>query len=212
MQNIHSAAILAGGRSSRMGQPKQTLNINGKTFLQIQTEKLLKAGFNDIIVSSGAENGSGSDFSTAENTGALPRCVRTVRDSKKDLGPLEGLRAVLEESKSQLCFVISVDAILVKTSTIRRLADLAKSGGSPITLLASPSGPEPLIGFYGKDLAKDAAELLSTGHGAVRGLFKLYSPQLLELNEGDPQLLNCNTPEDFKLLKATCSIDPSMIE
>ena len=45
----YSAIILAGGKSRRMGQKKALLEIEGRGFVQIIRDKLLKLGIEDII-------------------------------------------------------------------------------------------------------------------------------------------------------------------
>ena len=44
------AMILAGGRSTRMGQDKSTLVLNGRTLLTITIERLLQAGHSRIVI------------------------------------------------------------------------------------------------------------------------------------------------------------------
>lgn len=41
--------ILAGGNSSRLGQPKQLLTFNGKTLLDIVTEAAITSGFSPVL-------------------------------------------------------------------------------------------------------------------------------------------------------------------
>jgi len=41
--------ILAGGNSSRLGQPKQLLTFNGKTLMDIVTEAAVKSGFSPVL-------------------------------------------------------------------------------------------------------------------------------------------------------------------
>ena len=44
------AMVLAGGRSTRMGQDKSTLVLNGRTLLTITIERLLQAGHSRIVI------------------------------------------------------------------------------------------------------------------------------------------------------------------
>ena len=44
------AMVLAGGRSTRMGQDKSTLSINGRTLIEITLARLLAAGHSRIVV------------------------------------------------------------------------------------------------------------------------------------------------------------------
>ena len=47
----YSAIILAGGKSSRMGQKKGTLLYNGKIFIQIIIDKLKELKVSEILIS-----------------------------------------------------------------------------------------------------------------------------------------------------------------
>lgn len=194
---LFSGAVLAGGRSLRMGEDKAKLNIGGRTFLQVQAEKLIAAGIQDIIVSLGAPQEAGENAAGLTLPDIPGTRIRTVADSAPGLGPLEGIRAVLEVSENELCEILSVDAVLVKAQTLNNLMKLAAESGSAITLLASKRGPEPLIGVYSKEILPEVSKCLSQGQRAVRAVFKAFPPALLTVPEGDPQLLNCNTPEDY---------------
>ena len=44
------AMVLAGGRSTRMGQDKSTLVLNGRALLTITIERLLQAGHSRIVI------------------------------------------------------------------------------------------------------------------------------------------------------------------
>ena len=191
-----SGAVLAGGRSFRMGADKAGLLLNGKPFLQIQAEKLAGAGIKDILICCGRSEEVQHLAESIRLSGGA--AVRTVKDEAPGLGPLEGIRTALSASANQLCFILSVDAVLLKPQTIRRLADLAEGTRSPVTLLSKGGSPEPLIGVYSKSVLAAAEDCLRSGRLAVRSLFDAHPPLLLELPEGDLQTLNCNTPEDYE--------------
>ena len=188
--SLFSGAVLAGGRSSRMGQDKALLKISGRTFLDIQLKKLRDAGIRELMISCAADR-------------LLEReQVKTVEDRVQAKGPLAAIQAVLYSSAAPFCAILSVDSILVKTETIQALMTLAEKNNAPIVLLASPKGPEPLTGIYKKDVILFIDELIEADRLAVKNLFAQYPPLLLETSEDDPQLLNCNTPKDYETIKA----------
>ena len=196
---VFSGAVLAGGKSLGMGRDKAGIEIDGKSFLQIQAAKLAGAGIRDIMISCGSEMPAG-DLCRAG--------VRMITDETPGLGPLEGIRAALSASRNDLCVILSVDAVLVKPETLQDLMELACKSGSAVTLLASERGPEPLIGVYSKEILEEASKCLEQGRRAVRAVFEAFPPALLTLPADDPQLLNCNTPEDLlrirSLLRKNC--------
>ena len=195
-----SCAVLAGGQSKRMGQPKQDIMINGRRLLELQTEKLRNAGFTDIMVSCAKD----SDM-------IIPCCARCVKDREENAGPLEGIRSVLEASQHELCLIIGVDCVLADAELITMLVNTAAKRRSPITLIASEAGPEPLMGVYSKGLLPEASELIASGKRAVKDLFIKNEPVLIELDKNDRRLLNCNTPEDLNTLLKYCSEHPEAL-
>ena len=186
-RTVFSGAVLAGGRSLRMGRDKAGLEINGKTFLQIQAEKLADAEINDIMICGGSRQDAQ---------------LRMIPDSAPGLGPLEGIRAALEASENPFCVILSVDAVLVKPETLQDLMDLACKNEAAITLLASKRGPEPLIGVYSKEILPEVSKCLAEDRRAVRAVFEAFPPALLTLPANDPQLSNCNTPEDLLRIRS----------
>ena len=185
-----SGAVLAGGRSSRMGKDKAGLTAFGSTFLELQLEKLRSAGIEDLIVSLPCK-GEGQKALQAKG-------ARAVFDSAPDLGPLEGIRAALSACENEYCFILSVDSVLVKTETVSRLCGIARDKRSAITILSSERGPEPLTGVYSKEVLAEVSNCLEHGKRAVKSLFEAFPPMLAQLSASDPQLFNCNTPEDYE--------------
>ena len=75
-----SAAVLAGGKSSRMGRDKAALPFGGGTLLTYQARKLRALGVKELLLSGAAE--------------AVPG-ARLVPDLLPGRGPLGGLHACL---------------------------------------------------------------------------------------------------------------------
>src|SRR5215510_12135823 len=92
-----AAAILAGGKATRMGgRLKSFLTLEGRRIIDRQLD-VLGALFSDIYISANdPEPFFGFD---------LP----VVPDSMPDCGPLGGILAVLEASKSEHVFVLGCD-------------------------------------------------------------------------------------------------------
>lgn len=186
-----SAIVLAGGYSSRMGRPKATLMLAGKTLLQHQTEKLWALGISEILVSGWEDCPAGTQY---------------VQDDYPHRGPLSGIHAGLCRIRNASALVLPVDMPLLPAQTLQELA--ARSTDKPITLLEQDGNPEPLVGIYAAALAPDCARILESGRHSPRQLFALAGIQTVPYT-GDPRfLLNCNTPEEFRLLQllAECTI------
>lgn len=180
--NRFSAAVLAGGRSSRMGSDKAGLLFRGITLAAHQAEKLKALGLTDLMLSGWRQEIPGA---------------RSVPDELPARGPLGGIHACLGAAEHDAVLFLSVDVPLVPVETLRALLD-AHTGG--ITLLSVDGAPQPLIGVYDRSLRDPAAEILGSENTAVRRLFEQHPPRLVPY-EGDPALLrNCNTPADYEWL------------
>ena len=195
MDKMFSGAVLCGGKSKRMGRDKASVVLGGKTFLEIQLEKLRAAGIQELMVSC-----------AQGKIPEVPEDVRAVEDLAQDKGPLAAIASVLSASPAEWCIILSVDAIGVRPETVRTIMHTAADSSSDIVILASPGGIQPLIGAYRKTLAAAALELVNSGRLAVRSLFDGHPPLLLELPEDSPELLNCNTPEDLEKLLTVIQI------
>src|SRR5690554_1051937 len=117
------AIILCGGRSRRMGRPKEWLSIGGEALLQ-RVVRLVSTRA-DLIIVSAAEGQSLPD---------LPRSVEVVRDPAPDLGPLQGLSTGLDalDSRADWAFATAADAPLLRPKWIDRL--LGFTGGVDLVL------------------------------------------------------------------------------
>ncbi len=186
-----SGAVLAGGRSKRMGSDKASLVIGGRSLLEMQLDKLRSAGIQDLMV-----------CDAAGSNRIIPADARLVEDLQPDKGPLCAIASALNASGAECCVILSVDAAAVSADTVEKLMRTAEESSAEIVVLASPSGIQPLVGVYKKSLAEDALALVNNGRLAVRELFRDHPPMLLELPDDSPELLNCNTPEDLEKFTA----------
>lgn len=169
-----------------MGTDKASLEINGRSLLDMQLEKLKAAGIQDLLVS----DAPGS-------TRNIPCGARLAEDVLPDRGPLCAIASALKASNGKRCVILSVDAVGVTPETIVKLMQTAEESSAETAILASPSGLQPLIGVYEKSLADDALALVNSGRLAVRELFRDHPPVLLQLPDDSPELFNCNAPEDL---------------
>ncbi len=171
-----SAAVLAGGYSTRMGRDKASLPFGSGTLLSHQIQKLQSLGVGEVLIS-GTEEG--------------------IPDVYPHRGPLSGIHACLKRAKRDAVLFLSVDAPLLPEETLLSLIG-AHQGG--ITLLEHDGEPEPLIGIYDRSLAAACEAILKTERTSVRRLLDQAAVQTVHYT-GDPALLmNCNTPETYRQL------------
>ena len=95
-------AILAGGKSSRMGTDKALLEYDGKQFIMQIAEEL--AWFNERIIARGSNSGFGDEIEC--NWKVIP-------DIFPDHGPISGLHVALSCCESDALFVVTCDMPLI---------------------------------------------------------------------------------------------------
>ena len=177
--NQISAAILAGGFSSRMGRDKALLKINGQTLLEIQVSRLQRLGISDILLS---------------GTGIRATGARNVGDIYPHRGPISGIHACMLEAVFPALLVISVAVPLIPDETLRQLV-LAHEGG--ITVLKHGDRVEPLMAVYDCRLAGEAERILKSEKTAVFRLMEVSLPRLCPYDGDERLLAGCNTPEEY---------------
>src|SRR5687767_14914896 len=93
----HSALLLAGGRSSRMGTDKALLAVSGQLLWQRQVDILRKTRPSTIYISARSADPFADSLCTV------------VLDGEPDLGPLSGVAAGLQACASEYLLVLAVD-------------------------------------------------------------------------------------------------------
>jgi len=111
--------VLAGGRSSRMGEDKALVRLGGQP-LVLHALDILR--------------GAGLTVSLAGGFSALAAFAPLVQDSQPGLGPLAGICAALASTSARLAVFMPVDLPLLPVSLIAFLLDHARRTGRPVTV------------------------------------------------------------------------------
>lgn len=141
-----SGFILAGGKSSRLKQDKVLLPWNGRTLLthaierlqQVSTTVCVCADRNDLVQ-------------------YLPASSSLIRDAAPNAGPLAGIVAALEHSRTRWNVFLAVDVPLLPVELLQALTNHAESAeaeriGSLCILPQIHGQPQPLCGLYHQSL------------------------------------------------------------
>ena len=177
-----SAAVLAGGFSTRMGLDKAALPVAGMTMLVQQVWKLRALGIEDIMISGAEQEIAG---------------VRFVSDVYPHRGPLSGIHACLAAARREAVLFLGVDTPLVPAEALQKLIS-AHEGN--VTLLRCGEQAEPLIGIYDRALSPLCEAILQSERTGVWQLLNRTTVKTVSF-DGDPLLLlNVNTPEDYARL------------
>jgi molybdopterin-guanine dinucleotide biosynthesis protein A len=190
IRNI-SAAILAGGRSRRMGKAKALLPYRGRPLVTPVYETLLTV-FEDIFL---VTNDPGLfDF--------LP-CPK-IPDRIPGKGPVSGLDAALRYSRNPHVLVVACDAPFLSPSLLKLLTE--KAVEADLVIPYGPNGPEPLCAVYGKGCLPPIEDSLRKGDFKLVELATRLPAREISLDEvaavdpGFRSFRNINTPEEYQTL------------
>lgn len=182
-----TGAVLAGGKSSRMGRPKALLAHHGKSFICTVTDVLREVLPRVIIIA--------DDPALAAGTG-LP----VFADIHKNLGPLGGLHAALTWADSELVFIAPTDTPLLTPGDCAEL--LAAAPAEMITVAGDGTRLHPLIGLYPRSILPALENALHDGVRTFRHFIE-HCPcgyRIHMMPAAATRLVNVNTPEDYESL------------
>ncbi len=189
----YSAAILAGGRSRRMGRDKSILEIGGVPLIRRIADGLEEIFSRVFVVANERER--------FEQMG-----LDVVGDIHPGNDSLGGLHAAVASAESPHVFVAGCDMPLLRPALIRGLASLVE--GWDVVIPVKDDYPEPLCAFYGEKCAPHIEESISRGRLKMIGFHEHARVRRVEeaaWREWDPEgasFLNANTPEEFETIKS----------
>ena len=140
--------ILAGGKSSRMGEDKGLVLLNGKPMIQYVIEALKEVVSEISIISN---NESYHKFG-----------VPVYSDIIKEKGPVGGIYTGLYHSTTELNFCISCDVPMISSDFIFWL--LNRSGNAFVTLPMYKDKVHQMIGVYSKQALSNFQESVEKEH------------------------------------------------
>jgi len=164
-----TGALIAGGRSSRMGRDKAFLDWQGRPLWELQLAKLRSVGASELLVCGRRDQGFAGDG------------FRFVPDDVDDLGPLSGLANALKEASHETIVVLAVDMPLVTAELLLEL--LKKCDGLPCRgVVPVVRGRfEPLAAFFPASLSSLAAIHLAGSDRSLQG----FSAEALRIGLAD---------------------------
>jgi molybdenum cofactor cytidylyltransferase len=131
-----TGAILAAGRSVRMGRPKALLpaGVGGGTFVTRLTTALAEGGVGEVLVVVRSDDREIRD-EVDQAAAMILVPLRVVENTAADLGQLSSVHAALSAvhpSRSDGLLVVPVDMPLVAAATISRLLEVFHSSRAAI--------------------------------------------------------------------------------
>jgi molybdopterin-guanine dinucleotide biosynthesis protein A len=192
-----TAAILAGGRSTRFGgRDKSALVVDGRTIFDRQVSELSQIAGEILLVGGTIQAG--------------PRpCVTPIADLIPGCGPLGGVHAALSAARGEPVIVLACDMPYVSAPFLAYLAGLAGDpGGFAAIVPQTERGYHPLCAVYTHAVIAQIERRLAAGHFTMMGLLADVRLRVVAADDiarfGDPHrlLANVNTPAEHESLEA----------
>jgi len=187
-----TAAVMAGGRSMRMGVDKTLLPVHGETLLARVVQAVSGVCTHTVVVTDRAEQ-------IAE--AGLPANTEVLIDEVSYQGPLGGLVTALKAAPDDWVLAVAADVPWLEPEVIRALWDAHDD--AQVVVAVTEKGIEPLLALYHRDCLPVARRVLASGRRRLVAMFselRVVELPLETLRAADPglrSLVNVNTPEDL---------------
>jgi molybdopterin-guanine dinucleotide biosynthesis protein A len=179
-------AVLAGGLSRRMGEPKATLEVGGLPMVSRIVATVGSAGLEPVVV--------------AKPDSPLPRVdCRVLSEPPEPVHPLTGLLTALRASAGRGVVAIACDMPLVPAKVLSWIAQIEED----VAVCEVGGELEPLLGRYSPAVADRLADALANGASmreTVRSLdpFVIDEARLARFADPERIVFNVNSPEDVR--------------
>ena len=176
-----SGAIMAGGRSRRLGVNKAFLQIQGRPVIErvLETISSLVSPVRIITNSPGEYQYLGAEVAA---------------DIRPGCGPLSGIHTALSLSPTEYVLVVSCDLPLLTADSLRPL--LSEYPGFDITMYKHTLF-EPLCAIYRRTCLPALEELIDHGEYRIIDLFPALTAKIIRV-ENTEAFQSINTQEDYE--------------
>ncbi|WCK52434.1 molybdenum cofactor guanylyltransferase [Aneurinibacillus sp. Ricciae_BoGa-3] len=184
--------VLAGGQSSRMGRPKELLEVGGQTIIESTTRLLLEVAGTCMVISN-----------HKDRLPRLPDSIPVYQDDTPGLGPLGGLLTAMRRTSEGLLLVVACDMPALHASVLHLLVREAQSADSDVILPVWNGKAHPLCAVYCNGMDPLVLRLLGQ---EKRKMFDLLSQVRVKQLDVSAQFdkdvfFNMNTPADYEMFR-----------
>ncbi len=183
-----SAIVLAGGRSSRMGQPKALLRFDNEPLI-VHIVTALRSLCSDIVVVG------------APDQPLPPLDARVIHDTVAHQGPVGGIYYGLAAVRGDIAFVVACDSAFLSLPLVAHLFD--RISDHDVVVPHWGGRLQPLHAVYRKGVVPVLERRLARGDLTLMHLFDKVRTLTIdedEIRRFDPDgdsFFNMNTPEDY---------------
>ena len=190
--------VLAAGTSTRMGQNKLLLEIDGETIVHRAVRRAAEGGLDPVFVVLGHEADR-----TREAIGALE--CRTVLNPNYAAGVNSSLRAGIQavaETSAQAAVVVLADMPFVTAGMIETLIREYRESTAPLVVSDYEGVNAPPV-LYDRALFHELA--VSEGQGCGKHVVKQHRHEARSVAWPAQALADLDVPEDIERVKATAA-------
>lgn len=188
-----TGVILSGGRSSRMGENKALLPVNGERMID-RTVRLFRTLFEEVIIV------------TVSPLDYLDQDAAVAVDIRPGKGALGGIYTGLFHARGERAFFAACDMPFLNRGFIERMISLAS--GYDIVVPVTPEGPQPLHAIYARRCLPVIRRLIDRDRLKIAGFYpghRILAIPPEAIRSFDPEMkmfLNVNTRDDLHLLSS----------
>lgn len=182
------AAILAGGKSSRMGANKALLELNGKKVIEHVVAAVQRVADEVMLITNTPE-----EFAFLK----LPM----FRDEIAGIGPLGGIFTALQKCGTSHCLIVACDLPFLSEPLLRFLSENA--GSDAVFAIDAGKGVEPLCAVYSKACLPTIARQMAQKQYKVADLLAKVQARVVRFDASYSfysahLFYNVNTPEELR--------------
>ena len=180
MNNSVTAAIFAGGESTRFGSPKANVVIDGEEFVARIARAVRGSGIERVMMIGGSR------------LDAARWNLEFVADETSGAGPFAALLSALHASSTRLLLTLPCDVPWIESGTCVGLSDV--SPGFDVRV-ANSGTPQWLCSAWTKDSLPHLEQSFASGERAIHRAILGLRVEYLQLAQD--RLRNINTPNDL---------------
>jgi molybdenum cofactor guanylyltransferase len=184
-----SGFVLAGGKSTRMGQDKAALTLNGRTLLE-HALAALRQVCRDVAI-----------LGSYELYGTL---APVYEDIFPGCGPLGGIHTALSHAQTTHSLIIGVDTPFLVPEFLAYMAERAATSDAVVITPEIDDYTQPLGTVYSLDFLPIAERAIKAGNYKIVPLFPRNQTLVIKQSElrrfafAAEMFENLNTPEDME--------------
>jgi molybdopterin-guanine dinucleotide biosynthesis protein A len=183
-----SVAIMAGGKSSRMGVDKSFVPFNGRPMIEIVQERVANLGSETLLITNKPD-----EYAHL----GLPM----VEDMYPDHGPLGGIFTAVYAAISPHVLIVACDMPWLNRSLLQYMITLRET--ADVIVPRWEKYPEPLHAIYSKRCLPPIEEKLKAQRLKITGFFGQVAVRFVEraeierYDENGRSFANINSPDDL---------------